>query len=1141
MFAKQFRSISTRRTGRRAALALIGAGALVTGITAATAAAGASGSQPQPTGAQPQQAGTFHAAKSITGRLAQSDPAVLKLTGTKPTSVMVKLDYDALASYTGTISGYPATSPQVTHKALNPKSAASAAYLGYVRGIQNSFTSALHQAVPAAVVGDAYQGVYGGVEVTAPAGQISKLLSLPGVAAVQADSLHKLDATQVTDDDASYIGAQTAYNALGSSATAGKGVIIADVDTGVWPEHPSFANRSDLSAPPPTADGHPRACNFGTDPLTHVAFTCNDKLIEGQVFLDTYNALNNDELYPTSARDSNGHGTHTTSTAGGNPLAHATLFGVDRGPIQGIAPGAWLMSYKALGPGGGYDADLVGAIEQAIYDGANVISYSVGPSSPQSAYSAPDDLAFLDAFDAGVVVSTSAGNSGPGAQTVSHNGPWELSTGATTLSRAFTSTASLHSTDGASLTENGSSIMPGISTPTPVVSAASAPYSDAVCGHAAPAGTFTGKIVICVRGGVDAHGAALGRVQKGYNVLQGGAAGMFLVNPVPEDTETDNHFLPAVHFDQPAGSQVQAFVAGHPNVTATFTTGTKTYGQGDVMAAFSSRGPGGDGYLKPDIAAPGVQILAGNTPTPTDIASGPSGQLFQAIAGTSMAAPHISGSAALVLALHPTMTPAEVMSVLMSTATTNVVKQDGTTPATPFDDGAGRVDLNNVVSPGVALNVTPAQMDSTVTDTVHRIDLNTASVYDAALPGRVTTTRTFTNVGTQTQVYKVSATSTLAGGVTVSPSTISVPAGGSRAITVTLDGSAGTVGSTYFGQINLTPVTRTQPQHLPVAFTVADATAASTAVSVTSNCAPSSIALASTLTTCSATVVNHALQNTQASATMTPTLNLQTVSVGAGGTRSGRGASFGPVNLSAATPPIPHVATGDSPAGFLDLNSFPGNLVIHLGDENLTNVNGFGSFVYDGQSYSSVGISSDGYLVAGGGDNNDVSSQPQTMPDPARPNNVLAPFWTDLDDGNGTITGQHVLANILGDGVNNWLIIQWDTHVFGSPSTTEHFQVWLGLNGTQDISYTYGALHAPGVPLNIGAENADGTEGSNVSGLPTGDLVVTSSDPVPGGQATFSATLRGVQVGTGSVEWDVTSPAMRDTAISRSTVTVTKN
>jgi subtilisin family serine protease len=1119
----------TAKRARRAVVAIASA-LLLIAVVSAAGQAGTAKLTPV-TSAALSKDSSFTSLKSVTGRLAKTDPSVLKLPGSKLTSIMVKLDYDALGSYLGSIPGYPATSPQVTKHPLNPNSAESKKYLGYISGVEKKFSSALQSAVPDAIVSQKYRGVYGGVAVRLPADEVSKLLALPGVAAVQADTLHHPDATPVTDDDASFIGANAAYDALGSSATAGKGVIIADVDTGVWPEHPSFANRSDLTPPPPTADGHPRACNFGTNPLTHAVFECNDKLIEGQVFLDTYNSGFHDELYPTTARDSNGHGTHTTSTAGGNPVAHPQLFGIDRGPIQGIAPGAYLMSYKALGPKGGFDSDLVAAIQQAVYDGANVINYSIGPNTPQSAYTSADDLAFLDAFDAGVFVSASAGNSGP--HTTAHLGPWETTVGASTLQRAFTSTATLTATGGATLQITGSSIMPGISTPTPVVEASAAPYSDQFCGAPAAPGTFTGEIVICVRGGTHA-GAAIGRAQKGFDVAQGGAAGMFLVNPIVEDTETDNHFLPAVHFDAPAGNQLQAFMTSHTGVTATFTDGQKSVGQGDVMAAFSSTGPGGD-FLKPDIAAPGVQVLAGNTPTPTDVASGPTGQLYQAIAGTSMAAPHITGSAALVLALHPGMTPAEVKSALMMTATTKVVEADGSTPANPFDDGAGRVDLSGVVNPGLVMDVTQAQMDDVLTDSIHRIDLNEPSVYDPSLPGTVTTTRTFTNIDSQNASYSVKVTSDLPGGITVSPSSFTVKPGKTASVSITLNGVNGTVGNWYFGQLDVVEANGPHHLHLPVAFSPSDASTAPL-VTLSSTCTPSSIAVGAE-TSCTTHVQNNAFAPATVSATMTSTSNLKIV-----GTKgSGRVGNFGPVTLTAASPPTPNVAAGDSPFGFLDLADF-GVALRPIGDEQIVNFNVPG-FVYDGQTYSRLGIASDGYLVVGGGDNNDIQPTPPAIPNAARPNNVLAPFWTDLDGGNGAIAGQGFRIGVLGDGTNNWIIVQLDEHPFnGSSSALERFQVWIGINGTQDISYTYDSsnpLTDPAAPLQVGAENADGSAGNNVSGIPSADLVVTSAPGVPGGAVDFTAPFRGTVAGPGTVETDLTSSLTRETSVSRATVTVT--
>jgi hypothetical protein len=149
-------------------------------------------------------------------------------------------------------------------------------------------------------------------------------------------------------------------------------------------------------------------------------------------------------------------------------------------------------------------------------------------------------------------------------------------------------------------------------------------------------------------------------------------------------------------------------------------------------------------------------------------------------------------------------------------------------------------------------------------------------------------------------------------------------------------------------------------------------------------------------------------------------------------------------------------------------------------------------------------------------------------------------LWTDLDAGNGTIPGQGFYAAVLSAGAtHHWIVIQWNTHVFGTPSHLETFQVWLGINGIEDVSYTYDPAHRvtdPGVPFNIGAENAIGTAGSNFTGLPTSDLVVHSTPLVPGGSATYSITLQGTRTLPGhapsTVETDMTTPFIRGTTVS---------
>jgi hypothetical protein len=474
------------------------------------------------------------------------------------------------------------------------------------------------------------------------------------------------------------------------------------------------------------------------------------------------------------------------------------------------------------------------------------------------------------------------------------------------------------------------------------------------------------------------------------------------------------------------------------------------------------------------------------------------------------------------------------------TANRKVVKEDGVSPASVFDDGAGRVDLSGIVDPGLTLDVSQADMDAVLTDPLHRIDLNEPSVYDPALPGVVTTTRTFKNVTSRAAVYKVSVASDLPGGISVFPSVLVIPPGGTGKLRITLNGTTGTVGKFYSGQIDLAQVGGQHHLHLPVAFAPSNA-ATAPAVTVQSSCAPASIKRLQS-TVCTATVQNNSLDVAQASAAMSWTNNLQLLSVGAGGSRTLRGAKFGPVSLAAAQPPKPAVAPGASPAGYLDLTDFGVGLQ-PIGDETITNFNVPG-FVYDGQTYTSLGIVSDGYLVVGGGDNNDVNFAPQSFPDTARPNNVLAPFWTDLDGGNGTIAGQGVRIGTLTDGVNSWIVVQWNVHVYGLDNQVETFQAWIGTNGTQDISFAYDPAHPITDPVgqsyNVGAENADGTAGNNVPGLPASDLVVTSTPGAPGGSASFSVTLRGLLPGTGTVETDVTSSVTRDTAVSRTTVSITR-
>ena len=152
----------------------------------------------------------------------------------------------------------------------------------------------------------------------------------------------------------------------------------------------------------------------------------------------------------------------------------------------------------------------------------------------------------------------------------------------------------------------------------------------------------------------------------------------------------------------PAGAAIAAYIAGAGGgATASFTAGTRADNPGAPdMAVFSSRGPNGavSDIIKPDVTAPGVQILAGNSPTPF---IGAPGQLFQAIQGTSMSSPHVAGVGALLVGEHPDWTPAMIRSALTTTGDQGVDKEDGTTPADPFDMGGGHIQPMPANDPGL--------------------------------------------------------------------------------------------------------------------------------------------------------------------------------------------------------------------------------------------------------------------------------------------------------------------------------------------------------------------------------------------------------------------------------------------------------
>jgi hypothetical protein len=789
----------------------------------------------------------------------------------------------------------------------------------------------------------------------------------------------------------------------------------------------------------------------------------------------------------------------------GNVVDKAPVLGTDRGPVRGVAPGAWLSVYKVCGMHGCFASDSVAAIGQAIRDGVQVINFSIsGGTNPQTD---PVELAFLDAYAAGVFVAASAGNSGPGAGTVNHLSPWVTTVAASTQRREFVSTLTLKS-GTATETFEGASITAGAPS-APVVLAESVAGYKPLCGTRPPADAFKGKIVACERGG------NIGRVDKGSNVKAGGAVGMILYNPTLQDIETDNHWLPTVHLAD--GAKAKKFLTDHKDVTGSFTAGTRRSGKADVMAAFSSRGPVGP-FVKPDVTAPGVQILAGHTPTPESPAQGPPGEKFQAIAGTSMSSPHVAGGAAWLKARHPDWGPGRIRSALMTTATTEVVKEDLKSPADAFDMGAGRIRLDRADTAGLVFDETAARLTTMAGDTINAVHLNLPSVNAPVVPGRVTTVRTATNITGRTVTYRTSATTAAGASVTVLPTTLTVLPGRSAELSISIRSEAAT--KQFFGEVALEPATTADGPalHLPVAFVPKPGP-----VSVTSTCTPDRVAVGAT-SLCTVSATNTTYQ--PATVDMTTNLSAGLTADSANGAMivDPRQVELRQANLPAMVPGTPAIGAGQI-FGYQPLDRF-GIAPDPIGDEEIVNYDLPAPTVYGGQEHRRIGVTSNGYLIVGGGAEQDVvCCDMGTLPNPARPNNVLAPFWTDLD-GTGA---PGVLSGVLtaADGTQ-WLAVEWRLNVYGT-SSQRVFQAWMRLGGTEEIGFAYpaDALPAdPGKPFLIGAENVNGSGGGQLDAgtLPTGDLLVTTSKPVPGGSVTYSVTVRGTTAGDGTVSTRMDSP-----------------
>ncbi|CAK7347457.1 unnamed protein product [Dovyalis caffra] len=527
----------------------------------------------------------------------------------------------------------------------------------------------------------------------------------PGILSVLPEMIYKLHTTRTPE----FLGLGKSDAVLPASASPSE-VIIGVLDTGVWPEIKSFDDTG-LGPIPSTWKG---TCEVGKN---FNSSSCNRKLIGARFFSKGYEAAFgpiDETMESNSPRDDDGHGTHTITTAAGSAVAEASLFGYASGTARGMATHARVAAYKVCWLGGCFSSDILAAMEKAVADGVHVMSMSIGGGL--SDYNR--DTVAIGAFRAaaqGVLVSCSAGNGGPSPGSLANVAPWITTVGAGTLDRDFPAYVNL----GNGKNYSGASLYSGKSLSDSLVPLIfSGNVSNSTSGNLCMTGTLVpaqvaGNIVICDRGGNS-------RVQKGLVVKDSGGLGMILANTelYGEELVADAHLLPTAAVGQRTADVIKHYAFSDPKPMATISPGGTKLGvePSPVVAAFSSRGPNlvTPEVLKPDLIAPGVNILAGwaGAVGPTGLKNDKRHVSFNIISGTSMSCPHVSGLAALIKAAHQDWSPAAIKSALMTTAYAtykngkNILDVATGQPSTPFDFGAGHVNPVAALDPGLVYDAT---------------------------------------------------------------------------------------------------------------------------------------------------------------------------------------------------------------------------------------------------------------------------------------------------------------------------------------------------------------------------------------------------------------------------------------------------
>ena len=662
-------------------------------------------------------------------------------------SALVQLNGAPLSTYVKT---KPAKGKKIDFGNTNVK-----AYRAQLSALRNDYKAWLRANVPGAKVTGEFDIALNAVAVQLNGATLAQVSATPMVTNAQYEGLYYLNAS---DPDLALISAPQAWAQGGGSGSAGAGIKVAIVDTGIDVTHPCFSDA-----------GYGAQTQLGNPGLT------NNKVIVAKVF------SNRTPQRGYSAEALQDHGTHVAGTVACNFGTPAPVNGVTTYDMSGVAPRALLGNYNVF-PGALDNArseDILNALEAAYQDGFDVANMSLGGD----AHGVQDLLTIaVDNLDqANMVVAVSAGNDGPGLYTVGSPGSAAkaLTAGASTVPHFV----------GAPLTVGGSTygiaagdfatVSADLTAPLGVVLNGAGNLSNACTAGAAgadgkpAAGSLTAKIALISRG-------ACTFSEKIRNAQDAGAIAAVVVNNVAGDPTAMGFGgianEPTIPAYMAATTAKTALIAGN-GLPATIGA-TLSYFQtanADIMAGFSSQGPTDvDFRVKPDVVAPGVNVLS-SIPHAFCAAA----PCFAFFSGTSMAAPHLAGSAAVVRQQHPDWSAADVRSAIVNTADRGVLR-DYSTAALQDNvniNGTGRENLLAAVNAKVALD--PVSLS-----------------FGAVPSGSGKTLRmtvTLTNVSGAAQTYTLSISGQPANSVaySVGQPSVTLAAGAKADVTVTMTASQG--------------------------------------------------------------------------------------------------------------------------------------------------------------------------------------------------------------------------------------------------------------------------------------------------------------------------------------------------------------